>query len=67
MRALGLRSERGRSPHHPAARVQGLTPAQRSVIRRAPDPLKPTGVVTLARRLDLPAATVREVARRVAS
>ena len=54
MRALGLRDERRRSPHHPAARVSGLTPAQRSAIRRAPGPLKPTSVVALARRLDLP-------------
>jgi hypothetical protein len=66
MRALGLRTERRRSPHHPAARGRGLTPAQRSVIRRAPDPLKPTGVMALSRRLDLPAETVREVARRAA-
>jgi hypothetical protein len=62
MRALGLRDERRRSPHHPAARVRGLTPAQRSAIRRAPDALKPTRAMALAHRLDLPPATVREVA-----
>lgn len=62
MRALGLRDGRRRSPHHPAARVRGLTPAQRSAIRRVRDPLKPTKVMALARRLELPVATVREVA-----
>jgi hypothetical protein len=62
MRTLGLRDERRRSPHHPPARARGLTPAQRSAIRRAPDPLKPTSVAALARRLDLPPARIREVA-----
>ena len=62
MRALGLRDERRCSPHHPVARVRGLTPAQRSAIQRAPEPLQPTRVVALARRLDVPPATVREVA-----
>jgi hypothetical protein len=67
MRALGLRDERRRSPHHPAAPIRGLTPAQRSAIRRGPDPLRATGLVAMARRLDLPTATVRDVAADSAS
>lgn len=61
MRALGLR--RGRSPHHAAPGVRGLTPAARSTIRRAGGRLSPTGVAALAGRLDVPAATVRLLAR----
>lgn len=61
-RALELRDERRRSPHHPVGRVHGVTPVQQSAIRRAADTLKPTRVVALARRLDLPPAMVREIA-----
>jgi hypothetical protein len=60
MRALGLR--RSPSPHHAAPRVQGLTPAVRSTIRRAGRPLSPTAVAALADRLDVPAATIRRLA-----
>ncbi len=59
LRELGLRAARERSPHHPARRSGGMTPGQRTAITRVREPLTPTRLLELARRLDLPPELVR--------
>ena len=68
LRFLGLRATRERSPHHPASRAGRLTPAERSTIARDLEPTSPVSVTALARRLDVPNATIyRLLGRRAAS
>ena len=53
LRALGLRTGRERSPHHPAERRGRLTPAQRAAVMRVPEEQRPENVIALSRRLDI--------------
>jgi hypothetical protein len=59
LRRLGLRNGRERSPHHPATIGARLTPAQRSTILREADPRRAEHLLALARRLEVPAESVR--------
>jgi hypothetical protein len=67
LRYLGLRVTRERSPHHPAPRAGSLTPAERSTIARDVEPRSPVSVAALARRLDVPTATIHGLLGRSAA
>jgi hypothetical protein len=62
LRALGLRSARERSPHHPASHAGRATPGQRAAIRRAGAPLRGLSLLALADRLELPPTAIRALA-----